>query len=179
MLGHPIEPHRIMRAMATGANMEDLLQHPAVRNAALCCSCGVCEVYACPMGLFPRKINTMLKGELGKAGIRYQSTQDSWEANPIREARLAPSERTAARAGVRKYYDYEIRELQVGDPSRVEIPVNMHIGAPAVPVVNVGDHVNVGDLIAQPPEGAMGALIHASISGRVDAVGNRIVIVKD
>jgi Na+-translocating ferredoxin:NAD+ oxidoreductase RnfC subunit len=80
---------------------------------------------------------------------------------------------------VHKYYDYEIRTLRVGDPSRVEIPVSMHIGAPSVPVVKEGDHVNVGDLIAETPEGAMGALIHASISGRVESVGNRIVIVKD
>lgn len=179
MLGHPIEPHRIMRAMASGASLEELLETPAVRNAALCCACGICEAYACPMGLFPRKINTMLKGELGKAGIRYQADRDHWEANPIREARLAPSEKTAARVGVHKYYDYEIRELRIGEPSRVEIPVSMHIGAPSVPVVKEGDHVNVGDLIAETPEGAMGAVIHASISGRVESVGNRIVIVKD
>jgi len=61
----------------------------------------------------------------------------------------------------------------------VRIIMSMHIGAPSVPVVKEGDHVNVGDLIAETPEGAMGALIHASISGRVESVGNRIVIVKD
>lgn len=180
MLGHPIEPHRIMRAMASGASMEELVQTPAIQNAALCCACGICEVYACPMGLFPRKINVMLKGELGKAGIRYQADPNiDWEANPIRPARLAPSERVAARAGVRKYYDYEIRTLKNGDPARVEIPLNMHIGAPAQPVVSPGDHVTEGDLIAQPAEGALGARIHASITGRVEAVGSRIVIVKE
>ena len=69
--------------------------------------------------------------------------------------------------------------LRMELPKSVSIPVSMHIGAPSVPVVKEGDHVNVGDLIAETPEGAMGALIHASISGRVESVGNRIVIVKD
>ena len=55
----------------------------------------------------------------------------------------------------------------------------LHIGAPAQPVVVVGDRVCAGDLIAQPKEGALGARIHASISGRVQQVGTRIVIGKE
>lgn len=179
MLGHPIQPNRIMRKMAMGGSIQDLLSDPDIRNAQLCCDCGVCESYACPMGLFPRKINSMLKDELGKAGIRYQGESKEWNASPLREARKAPSEKVAARAGVYKYYDYEIRDLRRAAPRRVEIPVKMHIGAPAVPVVCVGDWVAAGDLIAQPKEGAMGARIHASISGRIEAVGERIVIVKE
>ena len=179
MLGHPLEPHRIMRAMATGLPLEEILSDPVIRNAALCCECGLCEVYACPMGLHPRKINGMLKKALGAAKVRYQAEQKEWTPNPMRDGRKAPSEKVAARAGVKTYYDYEIKELKVGTPARVEIPVQMHIGAPAAPVVSPGDTVKVGDLIAQPPEGAMGALIHASMDGRVESVGQRIVIVKE
>ena len=39
--------------------------------------------------------------------------------------------------------------------------------------------VRVGDCIATPAEGALGAAIHASISGRVAAAGERIVIEKE
>lgn len=179
MLGHPLEPHRIMRKMAMGGPVKSMLDDPDIRSAQLCCECGICESYACPMGLFPRKINSMLKGELAAAGIRYQGGPGAWQANPCREERKAPSEKVAARTGVRKYYDYEIRELRETVPDRVEIPVKMHIGAPAVPTVGVGDRVAVGDLIARPKEGALGARIHASIGGRVEAVGERIVIGKE
>ena len=148
-------------------------------NAQLCCECGICETYACPMRLFPRKINAMLKGELGKAGIRYKAEEKEWTANPLRECRKAPSEKTAARVGVSKYYDYEITGLITAEPSRVELPLRMHIGAPALATVSVGDRVYEGDLIAQPPQGALGAVIHASISGRVTQVGQRIVIEKE
>lgn len=178
-LGHPLEPHSIMRAMAMGGgNIKALLDLPAVRNAQLCCECGICEVYACPMGLHPRKINSMLKRELGAAGIRYQAPQQEWKARPTRELRKAPSDRVAARAGVLKYNDYVIRDLKIAEPTSVSIPVRMHIGAPAEPVVSVGDKVKAGDLIARVPEGALGAPVHASISGRVESVGDSIVIVK-
>ena len=56
----------------------------------------------------------------------------------------------------------------IASPDKVLIPLNMHIGAPASPVVSEGDHVYVGTLIGQV-EG-LGSPIHASISGRVTKV---------
>ena len=56
----------------------------------------------------------------------------------------------------------------ITSPERVLIPLNMHIGAPASPVVSEGDHVYVGTLIGQV-EG-LGSPIHASISGTVAKV---------
>ena len=179
LLGHPLEPHRIMRKMATGQPISSMLDDPDLRNAQLCCECGICESYACPMGLFPRRVNRIVKGELAKAGIRFSSPGGEWHPREDRELRKAPSEKVAARVGVHKYYDYEIRELRETTPDRVEIPVQMHIGPAAQPTVSVGDRVAAGDLIAAPREGALGARIHASISGRVEAVGARIVIGKE
>lgn len=180
MLGHPLQPHKIMRKMALmGEHTDELLQDADIRNAQLCCECGICETYACPMGLFPRKINSMLKEELSKAGIRYQAPVKEWTASPLREGRKAPSEKTAARVGIKKYYDYQITDMISASVSRVEIPLKMHIGAPCAAMVEIGDRVKAGQLIAQPPEGALGAVIHASISGRISAVGERIVIEKE
>lgn len=179
MLGHPLEPHRIMRKMAMAGNIADMLDDEVIRSAQLCCECGVCETYACPMGLFPRKINALIKGEMAKAGVRCSVPQEEWTPSPYREARKVPSEKAAARAGVHKYYDYDITALREYTPARVEIPTKMHIGAPAVACVKAGDRVRVGDLIAAPAEGALGAKIHAGIDGRVTAVGERIVIEKD
>ena len=156
--------------------MQVLLEDPDIRNALLCCECGICETYACPMGLFPRKINSMLKGELGKAGIRYTADKTEWKASAYREERKAPSDKVAGRVNVMKYNSYVIRDLIEETADQVEIPLKMHIGAPAEPVVGVGDHVQVGDLIAQTKENALGACIHASISGKVTAVGERITI---
>lgn len=178
MLGHPLEPHKIMRKVAVGIDIKELLNDPDIRNAQLCCECGVCETYACPMDLQPRRINAMIKRELGAAGIRYERKENEWTVNPMREDRKAPSERIAARVGVHRYYNYEIKELTCDEPDEVKIPLKMNIGAPSVPVVQVGDSVKMGDLIGKPGGGALGANIHASITGRITAISDSITITK-
>ena len=177
LLGHPIEPHKIMRKMAMAQEIGENLDDPIIRNAALCCECGVCEAYACPMGLQPRKINSLLKKKLGAAGIRYAAPQGAqYTVSPERESRKVPSQRLAARIEVLPYYHYTIRELVEDEPKQVRIPLKMHIGAPSVPVVATGDKVNVGQMIAKCPDGALGSAIHASISGTVASVENAIEI---
>lgn len=51
-------------------------------------------------------------------------------------------------------------------PGKVTIPVSMHIGAPSIPIVNIGDIVDMGQMIAQPSSDFSTAQ-HASISGKV------------
>ena len=64
-------------------------------------------------------------------------------------------------------------------PKQVIIPLGQHIGAPAQAVVNKGDKVKVGTLIAQA-SGFVSANIHSSVSGTVakidvapDSSGNK------
>lgn len=179
LLGHPLEPHRIMRKMATCRDLDALMDDPVIRRAQLCCECGVCETIACPMGLQPRTINALLKKELAKRKIRYPASQERFEPRPEREGRKIPTERAAARTGVHEFYHLEIKNCAEDSPDRVEIPLSMHIGAPAVPTVAVGDTVRVGDKIAAIPDGALGAAVHASIAGRVESVGERIALVRE
>ena len=179
LLGHPLEPHRIMRRMAMTSDLQTVLDEPVIRSAQLCCECGICETYACPMGLQPRKINALLKRELAGQGIRYQRGEGTWQASEDRPYRKAPAEKVAARVGVHKYYHYEMADLICAQPEEVHIPVQMHIGPPAVPTVAPGDRVRWGDLIAAPQPGKLGARIHASMDGRVAAVGETITIVKE
>ena len=54
-------------------------------------------------------------------------------------------------------------------PKTVVLPMNMHIGAPAKPVVKVGDTVGVGQLIAEAG-GFISSPVHASVSGTVKKI---------
>ena len=56
-------------------------------------------------------------------------------------------------------------------PEQVIIPLSQHIGAPATPVVQKGDSVKAGQLIAQAT-GFVSANIHSSVSGTVVSVDN-------
>lgn len=144
------------------------------KEALLCSQCGVCEVYACPMGLQPRQVNIFIKGEL--AGTRYERTGGGWTPQEAREWRKAPSRRMAVRLGGGKYYDYEIDTLLTPEVRRVHLPLKQHIGVPAVPEVRPGDTVALGQRIASCPDGAMGAHLCASISGVVTEVDGAITI---
>ncbi|MBQ5602125.1 MAG: electron transport complex subunit RsxC [Clostridia bacterium] len=62
-----------------------------------------------------------------------------------------------------------IAPVRMPAPSSVIIPMSMHIGAPAVLAVKLGDHVDVGQLIASAPS-FVSAPIYASISGTVKKI---------
>ncbi|MCD4691037.1 electron transport complex subunit RsxC [bacterium] len=55
-------------------------------------------------------------------------------------------------------------------PERVVIPLRQSLGAPATPCVSVGDDVKVGQKIGEPG-GFVSVPVHASISGKIAAVG--------
>jgi electron transport complex protein RnfC len=54
-------------------------------------------------------------------------------------------------------------------PKQVVIPMSMHIGAPAKPLVSVGDMVKKGQIIAEEG-GFVSAPIHASVAGKVTKI---------
>lgn len=57
-------------------------------------------------------------------------------------------------------------------PSHVVLPLNQHIGAAAIPLINIGDKVLTGQKIADA-QGLVSAPVHASISGKVIAIEER------
>ncbi|MBQ0096462.1 MAG: electron transport complex subunit RsxC [Bacteroidales bacterium] len=57
-------------------------------------------------------------------------------------------------------------------PSKVYVSMAQHLGAPANPVVAVGDQVKVGQVIAEPA-GFISAYVHSPVSGTVKSIGPR------
>ncbi|MBR5388376.1 MAG: electron transport complex subunit RsxC [Clostridia bacterium] len=56
-------------------------------------------------------------------------------------------------------------------PATVYVSVSQHIGAPALPVVNIGDKVKKGQLIAAQ-QGFVSANVYSSVSGTVKAIND-------
>lgn len=172
LLGHSLHPHRLMRVLDGQA-----VDSHIAREALLCSECGICEKFACPMGLSPREVNAQLKKELMAAGVKWENRGEALAASRFRAERRIPTSRLVSRLGLA---GYEAHPHFAGDytPSEVRIPLRQHIGAPALAVVHAGDRVKTGDLIGEIPEGAMGARVHASIDGVVTAVENGIITIK-
>ncbi len=62
-----------------------------------------------------------------------------------------------------------IEELPL--PSRLHIPLQQHIGAPAEPLVRRGERVKKGQMLARS-QGAISAPVHAPTSGRILKIGD-------
>jgi Na+-translocating ferredoxin:NAD+ oxidoreductase RnfC subunit len=174
LLGHRLHPDKVMRLASYGH-----IGEPPERAAQvfLCCECGLCEM-ACVMNLQPWRLNRELKGRLGPAAAKALDKKAPTEVNRFREMRRYPIPKLIERLSL-GVYDKLAAPLDEDAvrPARVELLLKQHLGVPGRPLVAVGDDVTVGQPVASPPEGATGAAVHASISGRVEKVDQKSVVI--
>lgn len=166
-IGHKMRPHHVMRNLFCEDRLEndtDFLN--AFGDAANCCECGACELFACPMGLSPRRVNVYCKTKLRERGIEVPKNPSPTALSTVDMTQI-PTMRLIARLALSKYEKSHVRDCITLNPSEVSIPLSQHIGKPAEPIVSVGDRVKEGVLIAQIPQDSLGANIHASIDGTV------------
>ncbi len=174
LLGHDLQPHLIMRQIGYGVDVPQQV----IANAILCSGCGLCEIYACVMGLSPNKINTMIKERLGAEGIEPDFPLRKITVNEMKDYRKIPTERVLNRLHLTKYDTQTLERGVETDPSLVEISLKQHIGAASVPVVKKGDIVKEGTLIAETKANALGAAIHASLEGEVKYIDSERIIIQ-
>lgn len=175
LVGYDLEPHRIMRAMAYGPQVS----YAVLRGALLCSECNICSsLHACPMGLSPRRVNQYLKRVLRERGVRFEGGGRDLALDPMRDCRLLPTGRLKARLGLDRYpEDVPFRGV-FDDFDRLELSLRQGLGEPASPVVEVGQAVERGQVLASPPEGALGVPLHSPVSGVVEGVDGAKVVVR-
>ncbi len=173
LLGHPLEPHKLMRAL--GAGPPD--SHRWLAMARLCCECGVCDLFACPHDLSPRFVSHSLKGRIDPS--RKIARPPLLEVRPFRKEHQLPSVRLMQHLKLKPWDVPAPWKANGYAPQEVSIPLRQHLGAPAEPVVRSGERVEQGALIAAPPQGALGANVHASISGKITKIGDAITIKRE
>lgn len=174
LIGHKLRPHRIMRSVGMAEGDEKILM-----EAMICCECGVCELYACPMGLSPKSMNAYVKNELRNKGIRYQKEQGETIAKEIREYRKIPVDRLISRLNLNKYKGRKVVGPIEVKSNEVHIPLKQCIGKSSSPVVSMGDTVSKGQLVGEVKIDELGANVHSSIDGRVFEISDCIVIRSD
>lgn len=170
--GHAIQPHKLILLLASGIPLTDA----QMAGALLCCECRTCN-YACPVHLSPGDIAIAVKHDLVKAGMKNPYHRQT-EADPYRDFRRVPMYRLVNRLGLAPYEAPAPLTPVSAAFKRVELKLSQHIGAPAQPVVKAGDRVRRGDLVGRAPEGAVGAPIHASISGVVQEVSTEAIVIE-
>lgn len=173
LLGHNIQPHKVMRALSY--QIDDIKEQ---QIAQLCCECNACELFSCPANLHPKAVNIIYKRKLAEQGIRYQPVQNAFQARSAREYRLIPSKRLVAKIGLTAFDKPAPLTPVEFRPEVIRIALQQHIGAPAVPVVTVGQQVQAGQLLGKIPEGSLGAAVHASLPGTVVEIKDNAIAIK-
>ena len=169
LLGHSIEPHKLIVARAQQIKYDD----PLYQSAQYCSECGLCELYACFMGLSPRKVNAEIRQELARRNIKAQNNKRMKSPHPLRSERRIPTARIKARLGISKY-DKKSRFITNPEWKTREytLLLRQHIGIPCSPLVSPGDHVTKGQVIADVTPDALGVPVHTPVDGIVHTVDN-------
>ena len=172
LLGHDIYPNLILNRVNHGQTA-DLA---AITQAFLCSDCGVCELYACPVDLSPRRMYQAIKSELIRQGVTNPHQQGA-TPRATWVGRHIPTSHLIARLGLEEYNQPAPWVRLEFSPRQVFIALQQHIGVPAEPLVKIGDRVVLGQVIGMPPPDKLGASIHASLSGRVLEVTQEAVVI--
>ncbi len=173
LLGYQVEPHKVMRSLGftkTGSAVWNQM-------ADLCCSCGLCTLYACPEDLYPKEACDKAKVEMREAGIKFIQ-QKPVKVHPIKDGRRVPLQQLIMKLKLNDYNveaPYNSGKMSV---SKVRIPLQQHIGKPAVAIVKKGEMVEDGQRIGKIPDEVLGANIHASINGKVKEITSEFISIE-
>jgi Na+-translocating ferredoxin:NAD+ oxidoreductase RnfC subunit len=162
LMGHALYPHMTMRTI--DYNLSQPTDH--ITSAFLCSQCGVCELIACDfMILSPRKIYAEYRKLLMAKGIRNPH-RNTVSALSELEYRKVPVPLILKKLDLTRFAGI-VTALGQQTVSKVRVPLDRHAGAPAQPMVQIGQSVAMGDVIAASPQEGLGAVCHASIAGNV------------
>ncbi len=172
LLGYDVQPHKVMRSLGFTTSGEGFWNN----FATYCCSCGLCTLYSCPEGLYPREACEQAKVTMRETGQSYQQSKPP-QLHAMKEYRRVPTKSLLRRLRIAKYEVPTPFVAAIPAPTEVRIPLQQHIGAPARPVVSVGTVVTAGDLLAAVPDGSLGAAIHASVTGEIVEITDQSVTI--
>ncbi len=176
LLGYPVDPRKAMRVAQIAEEQHALA-------AQLCCGCNLCTMWSCPEGTDPQRICSLAKKGLGQQNLLRTPENLQFltvDVHPLKAFRGVSTARLMRRLEVLDYYQRPVKYLStLPAVKRVTIPLHQHIGRAAESIVEVGQRVNKGDMIAKAAEGSLSVAMHASISGRVVSIADAIVIERD
>lgn len=171
LLGYAVEPHQVMRTLAfTGTGAEYFNQW-----AAMCCSCGLCTLYACPEELYPKEACDDAKGAMRRAQMKWTGPMNP-KPHPMADGRRVPIKTLTKKLHVQDYDLPAPFSKENVSPKRLVLPLKQSAGTACVAKVTVGDRVAAGQIIAEPAPNAMGAILHAPFEGVVREVNAQQII---
>jgi Na+-translocating ferredoxin:NAD+ oxidoreductase RnfC subunit len=125
LLGYAVEPHQVMRSLAFTATGAEYWN----QWAALCCSCGLCTLYACPEELYPKEACDQSKAAMKEADVKWSGTQ-TVKPHPMRDGRRVPIKTLMKKLQILQYDQPAPLQEGVLAPRRVVLPLKQGAGSP-------------------------------------------------
>lgn len=174
LLGYAVEPHQVMRSLAFTATGADYWN----QWATMCCSCGLCTLYACPEELFPKEACDQSKAAMKKANVKWTGPM-TVKPHPMREGRRLPIKTLMKKLHIAQYDHPAPLQNVTLTPVRVALPLKQSAGSAGAPLVKQGDRVGEGQILADVPEKTLGAALHAPFAATVaDVTATHIVLTR-
>jgi Na+-translocating ferredoxin:NAD+ oxidoreductase RnfC subunit len=173
LLGYVVEPHQVMRSLAfTGTGADYWNQW-----AALCCSCGLCTLYACPEELYPKEACDASKAEMRKQNFKWTGNHEV-KPHPMHDGRRVPIKTLTRKLHVQAFDLPAPYQTTSVTSQRFVLPLKQSAGAACRPKVRAGDRVTAGQVIGEPSPNTMGALLHAPVDARVSEVTEQQIVLE-
>jgi Na+-translocating ferredoxin:NAD+ oxidoreductase RnfC subunit len=173
LLGYAVEPHQVMRSLAFTATGADYWN----QWAAMCCSCGLCTLYACPEELYPKEACDDSKAEMRRANVKWTGPT-TVKPHAMRDGRHVPIKTLTRKLNVHHYDLPAPFWTGALEPARLVLPLKQSAGSACQPKVKAGDKVSAGQLIGEPAPNALGANLHAPLAGKVREVTAQQVVLE-
>lgn len=170
LLGYDVQPHKVMRSLGfttTGGDMWNQM-------AELCCSCGLCTLYACPEDLYPKEACDRSKKQMRADGVKYKQ-QKPVKVHPMKSGRRVPLKQLIQKLKLNDYNVHTPYLSVIPEPGNLRLMLKQHVGDPAKAVVTIGQKVSEGDVIAEPVQGKLGSIIHSPSAGMITHVSESFI----
>ncbi len=171
LLGHPIEPHKAMRALGFAPEKDRMIM-----GTLYCCECNLCSFVSCPEDLDPRSVCAQAKTKAREKNLKWAGSPQDIQSHTMLPYRRTPTRILFQKLDLNGFTNKAPLQKQKLSVSKVVLPLRQHVGVACEPVVKIGQAVREGELIAKVPEGKLGAPLHASISGTIKEITGTITI---
>ena len=173
LLGHPIQPHKSMRALM----FTPVDSSHAEAHALACCECNLCSMVSCPEGLYPGSVSVLAKRASGAAGLKLDGAGfTSNGPHPLIKYRRTPTKKLKRMLDLDRFGDTGPLTAAAISPATITVPLRQHIGKPAQATVAVGDVVAAGDKIGTVGKD-LGSEIHAPLAGKITGISENTVTI--
>lgn len=171
LLGHPIQPHKAMRALMFTPTGESV----AEMHAMACCECNLCTLISCPEGLYPGSVSGLSKRFAGSSGMKFDADEFlSNDPHPLIRYRRTPTSKLKRMLDLNRFGDTGPLVDFPFRPDVLSVPLRQHIGKAAEPVVSIGDRVQAAGKIATVGTD-LGSEIHAPMAGKVLSISDSTI----